>query len=731
MANNNRQVAFLFDEAGEMSNRRLGGKAMSLVTMTKLGMPVPAGFAVSTGICRAYLEHSRYPRRLQGQIERCLSILGRRSGMRFGDSQNPLLVSVRSGAPVSMPGMMDSILNLGITERSLGTLEYRYGKKFAHDTFDRFQASFKKVVGSTSDDPQEQLQLAFEAICQSWLNERAVQYRRAHDIPENLGTAMIVQSMVFGNLDCQSGTGVLFSRNVATGDREIYGEFLPEAQGEDVVGGSVTPLPISVFAKFHPQAFDCLVELARTLEQQEKDVIEIEFTVESGKLWTLQYRVAKRTPIAAARFAVQSVWEKRITKAEAITRLSDGEIEKVSRKEFDSQSVEQAKQGSRFFLEGLATSPGAAIGIVAFSSERAQQLVKEGKKAILFRAETNPDDFAGMLASSAIVTSNGGITCHAAVVARAMGKPVVVGVGEFPQALVEDEEVSVDGSRGVVSSGRITFGSGVHHKEVSIFLKWYDEHRPKGRVDFSSIEGLFSGNIVLNDFYLTEAMTKATAGTELESVAKSLRNKIHRESAEILSAYLLLAIAGELRHGWDSFNQWRSQEFELLETEFKLPRDKQTHCFRKEVQETVVRKLSEMDQKRQVRFLSLAATAFRSWSSGSYGGKAWAMIAEAVLGYLEGKLTHTVFVDRVFDLRHNGGHLFDKHPMFSDKTLEIMIRRNLDIKLKSETINELVSGWTGGLGSYSRFLTEGLSSEVAILWRNGLGKFWNEPKVIR
>ncbi|MDP2647735.1 MAG: pyruvate, phosphate dikinase, partial [Candidatus Yanofskybacteria bacterium] len=501
MPKSNRQVAFLFNEAGNLTAEMIGGKAMSLVTMAGMGMPVPPGFAVPTGVCRAYLEHARYPGRLEWHIKRCLGILEKQTGKRFGDPSNPLLVAVRSGAPVSMPGMMDTILNLGVTQESLTVLEKLGGRKFAEDTYSRFQSSFDKVVGSKVNDPREQLSLAFEAICQSWLNERAVRYRRAHNIPEDMGTAMIVQAMVFGNLDNRSGTGVLFSRNVATGDKELYGEFLPEAQGEDVVGGSVTPLPISFFAESYPEAFKELSDKLRILERQEKDVVEIEFTVESGKLWTLQYRKAKRTPVAAARFAVQSVWENRINKAEAVASLSDSEADKVRCLDFDPQALAKMKASACLLGCGLPASPGAAVGIAVFSSKQAEELAKKGQTVVLIRPETNPDDFAGMLVASAIVTEQGGVTSHAAVVARSLGKPAVVGL-EKSLDLKEGDLVSVDGTSGLVISGQIPFAIGGRHKETSIFLKWYDKSRPKGQWNVLAIDRDYSANTMLNNFYI-------------------------------------------------------------------------------------------------------------------------------------------------------------------------------------------------------------------------------------
>src|SRR3989344_5962068 len=731
MARKNRQVAFLFNEAANLTTERIGGKAKSLVTMAGMGMPVPPGFAVSTGVCRAYLEHARYPGRLEWHIRRCLSALEKQTGKRFGDPSNPLLVSVRSGAPVSMPGMMDTVLNLGITPEALPALEKLGGTMFAVDTHNRFRTSFGKVVGSKVDNPWEQLELAFEAICQSWLNDRAVDYRRVHNISEDMGTAMIVQAMVFGNLDHKSGTGVVFSRNVATGDPEIYGEFLPEAQGEDVVGGSVTPLPISFFAEMYPEAFKQLTDTLRILEAREKDVVEIEFTVEAGKLWTLQYRVAKRTPIAAARFAVQSVWGKQISKVQAIARVGEAEIDKIRCLEFDPRDIVHAKVCNAVLGSGLSASPGAAVGIAIFSSSRAKELAATGKTVVLIRPETHPDDFAGMLVAAAIVTEQGGTTSHAAVVARGLGKPAVVGVGKSLDVM-EGALVSVDGSRGLVISDEMPFVQGKHHKEVSIFLKWYEEARPKGNWDFAATQCQYSANVILNDFYLSDEMARLVQGTEWEREAKDLRNRVHHCAAEIFAAYLLLAISGELRHGWDTgFERegWKSPEFEVLHQKFGLLSLATSIDRRFDAQISVVEKLNSLDRKDKIEFLRLAVVAFNTWSGGSIGGPKWAVIAEAVQGYLEGTLNHSVFVDRVFDLRHNSGVLFNKHPMFSTLTVERSsgIQSQLDIKRRVNTIDSLVTGLAALAGGYSEFIRTGLSPYVSSLWQKGIGKYWQEP----
>ncbi|MDO8600054.1 MAG: pyruvate, phosphate dikinase [bacterium] len=738
----NRQVAFLFHEAGDATADLIGNKAMSLVTMTRFGMPVPPGFAITTGVCRAYLEHARYPKRLEWQIKRCIASLEKQTGKRFGDPSNPLLVSVRSGAPVSIPGMMDSILNLGMTEGSHPALKKFGGDRFVDDTVRRFRKSFTKVVGSdASDDPWEQLELAFEAVCQSWLNDRAVKYRRFYGIPEYLGTAMIVQAMVFGNLDEMSGSGVFFSRNVATGENHHYGEFHPRGQGEDVVGGSVTPLPITNFSKRHPEAFQELTQFAEALERHTNDVVEIEFTVERGKLWILQYRVAQRTPVAEARFAVQAVWEKRCMKQDAVDKIKVYDVEalRLCQATFDPRALQFAIEGKRVLAKGIPASPGSAVGIVAFTSEQAQEFAGQGKQVVLIRPETSPDDFPGMLVASAIVTSTGGATSHPAVVARGLGKPAVVGAGPIPSVssgllLSAGDTVSVDGSLGLLVLGSVPFTHRSDQKEISIFLKWLKELRPElygGRVDFSAVEREYSANIILNNFYLADAMASVAVGTDLEQESRALRARIHREAAEVFAAYLIVAVSGELRHGWEG-SRWRGAEFAVLQEKFSV---RDARSGRSEAQMSVVNRLRNADREMQQEFFRLAIPAFNTWLGGSIGGPRWAAIAKAGLQYLSGELNDTVFADRVFDLRHNGGRLFNKHRMLSE-TNEDMLQYQLDCKHRQKTIDLLVAGLEVVHYDYrdsyqydapkSFWESPNVSPEVAMLWQKGKGRLWDK-----
>ena len=735
-----RQVAFLFDEAGDATGKLIGGKATSLAAMTTLNMPVPPGFVVTTGVCRAYLEHARYPRRLGWHMKRCLSALEKATGKQFGNPVNPLLVSVRSGASVSMPGMMDTVLNLGANERMLPALARRGGQSFAEDTLRRFRAGFKKVVGSESDDPEEQLALALEAVSQSWLNARATEYRRTYGIPDDLGTAIVVQAMVFGNLDEASGTGVFFSRNVATGDPEPYGEFMPEAQGEDVVGGGSTPFPLAAFAARHPAPFGQLAAYAAVLERRLNAVVEIEFTVESGTLWTLQCRAAKRTAEAAARFAVQFFWENRLTThVEAVAQVSNEEASRLFRPSFDAdaESAAQAFGGVGILARGLPASPGAAVGTLVFSSEEALALVRTGRgPVVLYRPETSPEDFAGMCAACAIVTETGGITSHAAVVARGLGKPAVVGTGgasplQVLRGIRERRAVSVNGSSGIVMRGTVPFAANIgrRHKEVAIFLKWRKgvKPRPIARADFGKTAGRLSANTILADFYMTDALADSAKGTNLAEEASLLRERVHREAAEAFAAYLLIAVAGELRHAFEfGLRERMGGNLNMLLAKFGIVGFFEG-SHRIDAQQAVIDRLAKESSATHAEFLALAVPVFNAFGEKSnvYGGPRWAAIAETVHAYLAGEMEGTVFVDRVFDLRHNGGRLFDKHPMFSRLTSELSLPQQLSAKREATSLEGL---WQGVNHSFFGFAEVGRASpEVCALYERGRGILWGNP----
>jgi pyruvate, orthophosphate dikinase len=487
----------------------LGGKGAGLAEMTTIGIPVPPGFTIASNLCLHYLESHQFPKRLQAQVENALQRLETATSKHLGDRENPLLVSVRSGAAVSMPGMMETILNLGLNDKTVGGLAGQSGnEQFAWDSYRRFVQMYgsvvfdlpkkpfelileehkqrsrverdidlsvkemQQIVGRFKDlirtqagkefptEPLDQLWGAIAAVFESWNTRRAIDYRKLHDIPDSMGTAVNIVAMVFGNLGEDSGTGVTFSRDPSTGEQRLYGEYLLNAQGEDVVSGSRTPLPIGTMREGLPHAYQELERVARTLERHFRDVQDMEFTIERGKLYMLQTRRAQRSGHAAVRIACDMVDEGLITEQEAVARIPPNDLNQLLHPTIDPHSRLD------LLTTGLPASPGAACGTVVFDADRAERLGKSGHSVILVRRETSPEDFHGMITAKAILTARGGMTSHAAVVARGMGKPCVAGA----QALIVDEKesrfsvngrsikegdwITVDGSSGKVYAGQ-------------------------------------------------------------------------------------------------------------------------------------------------------------------------------------------------------------------------------------------------------------------------------------
>jgi pyruvate, orthophosphate dikinase len=501
----------------------LGGKGAGLHEMTRIGVPVPPGFTITTDVCRYYYAHRRqYPKGFESEVDAALAGLEKRSGRRFGDAENPLLVSVRSGARESMPGMMDTVLNLGLNDQTVqGLIQRTQNPRFAYDSFRRFVQMYTGVVLGLKpkdrneedpfaaildakkkrrgvrfdteltaedlkqvvvafkaeikgrlgkefpEDPRDQLWGAIGAVFGSWNNDRAIAYREHYHIPHQWGTAVNVQTMVFGNLGEKCATGVAFTRNPATGEREFYGEFLVNAQGEDVVAGVRTPRPIAELKTVMPRAYTELEKVARILEKHYRDMQDIEFTVEDNKLWMLQTRAGKRTGFAAVRIAVDMVEERIINKNEALLRIEPDHLNQLLRPIFDNQDKEQAASQGRVLARGLPAGPGAATGRIVFHAEEAVEWKKKGERVVLCRIETSPDDIRGMEAAQGILTARGGMTSHAALVARQMGKVCVAGcealqidysggtmhVGDT--TLKQGDWISVDGSTGEVILGEI------------------------------------------------------------------------------------------------------------------------------------------------------------------------------------------------------------------------------------------------------------------------------------
>ena len=461
------------DGTARATSADVGGKAASLDRLASLGLTVPPAFALPIPLCAEFRRvGGRLPQDAATALRDGMTRIEEATGKRFGDSSAPLLVSVRSGAAVSMPGMMDTVLNVGMTaqvEAALGRITE--DPRFASDTGRRFREQFERVVGRTpSEDPWEELSAAAEAVFASWESDRAVQYRTHHGIPHEGGTAVTVQAMVFGNLDDASGSGVLFSRNPLTGSAEPYGEWIPRGQGEDVVSGRVDAHPLAELATSLPDVHAELLAAAALLERQTTEVQDIEFTVESGRLFLLQTRTAKRSPDAAARFSVSMCREGVISRDEALRRITDAEVATLLRPRIEPN----ARRAAVVLKRGEPASPGVGSGRVATSSEMVEALADEDVAAVLVRPTTDPEDTAGMLLATAVVTEVGGATSHAAVVSRELGTPCVVGVGTGTLAALCGRDVTVDGATGEVFDGVVPLAPSTEHDhpDLAVLADW-------------------------------------------------------------------------------------------------------------------------------------------------------------------------------------------------------------------------------------------------------------------
>ncbi|HMQ68953.1 MAG TPA: pyruvate, phosphate dikinase [Ignavibacteria bacterium] len=541
----------------------LGGKGANLAEMTNINLPVPPGFTITTEVCNYYYANNKkYPKELKKEVEAALKKVEKDMGCKFGDEKNPLLLSVRSGARASMPGMMDTVLNLGLNEKSVqGLIKKSGNERFVYDSYRRFvqmygdvvmdlkpkdkhqvdpfeeiierkkkarkitndiefdvndlkelieefKAEIKKDTGKNfPDDPMEQLWGAIGAVFRSWMNDRAEVYRALNNIPVEWGTAVNIQSMVFGNLGETSGTGVAFTRNPSNGDNKFYGEYLMNAQGEDVVAGTRTPLPISDLSKAKPKIYKQLEQVRKNLEKHYRDMLDVEFTIQEEKLYMLQCRVGKRTGYASVKIAVDMVKEKLITEKEAVMRVDPEQLNQLLRPIFSTSEKEEAVRDGRLLATGLNAGPGAASGKVYFNSFDAVNANARGEKVILVRIETSPEDIRGMSASEGILTSRGGMTSHAALVARQMGKVCVAGCGSLDidyllktlkvkgkqQVIHEGDFISIDGSTGEVIAGKlqakpseilqVLIDKTLSPKKskpyyyYSTFMKWVDKYR--------------------------------------------------------------------------------------------------------------------------------------------------------------------------------------------------------------------------------------------------------------
>jgi len=608
----------------------LGGKGANLAEMTRLGVPVPPGFTVTTEACNAYLKAGgKFPEGLWEQMMAAMAEVEKLAGKKFGSPENPLLVSCRSGAKFSMPGMMDTVLNIGLNdETAQAMIRLTNNPRFVYDAYRRLVQMFGSVVlgipdeafeevldefkrerGAKADtdlnaddlkelteafkkvvrkhkgfdfpsDPYEQLRLATEAVFKSWNGKRAVDYRRATGIPDDLGTAVNIVTMVFGNMGWDSGTGVAFTRDPSTGEKKLYGEYLLNAQGEDVVAGIRNTEKIENLAKQLPEAYKQFLEICEKLERHYRDMQDVEFTIERGRLWMLQTRNGKRTARAAVKIAVDMVNEGLITKEEAVLRVSPEQVDTLLHPQFDPKVIQEAKKAGRLFATGVNASPGAAVGQVYFDADTAERMAKEHKQnVIMVRPFTKPDDVHGMLAAKGILTSEGGATSHAAVVARQFGVPCVVGASsiqiDLDKRLMtangvvvrEGEWISLDGGTGEVFLGQLpmTAPSLEEQKDLMTLLDWADEicARPgirKGPEGFPTT-GL---QVWANADYPKDARRARAYGAKGIGLCRTEHMFFEQERLPIVQRMILAKTSEERKQALDELLPFQRSDFEGL-----------------------------------------------------------------------------------------------------------------------------------------------------------------------
>lgn len=627
---------YLFDEIEAVEARvgknwdavraLLGGKGAGLFDMTRAGVPVPPGFTVTTEACNEYQKSGQFPPGMWEQMLEALQKVEAKTGKRFGDASNPLLVSCRSGAKFSMPGMMDTVLNIGLTDRTAeGLLALTGDRRFVYDAYRRLVEMFGSVVlgipdeafeeplkeykekkGYKSDtdmtaedwkaitetfkavvrqhkgfdfpqDPFEQLRLATEAVFKSWNGKRAVDYRRATGIPDDLGTAVNIVTMIFGNMGWDSGTGVAFTRDPSTGEKRLFGEYLLNAQGEDVVAGIRNTDPIEKMRETMPEVYVQFLDIVTKLERHYRDMQDVEFTIERGKLWMLQTRSGKRTAKAAVKIAVDMANEGLITREEAVMRISPEQVDTLLHPQFDEKAKAQAAKEGKLYAKGVNASPGAAVGRVYFDADTAEKMGKEEKQdVIMVRPFTKPDDVHGMLASKGILTSEGGATSHAAVVARQFGIPCVVGASaikidlENRQMMVngvtvkEGEWISVDGTTGEVFLGQIPtiYPTLEEQKELLTLLEWADEicARPGLRPGWPD-KGL---EVWANADYPKDARRARAYGAKGIGLCRTEHMFFEPERLPIVQRMILANSAEERKKALDELLPYQRSDFEGL-----------------------------------------------------------------------------------------------------------------------------------------------------------------------
>ncbi|MBP6348031.1 MAG: hypothetical protein KA392_00680 [Candidatus Obscuribacter sp.] len=739
------QLVFAFDQGheGSFDADLRGGKGLGLSNMKRLGKPVPGGATVLTSVSRHFERTGRLPGRLALEIVDVIASMEEETGSGFGDIEKPLLISVRSGAPVSIAGTMDTVLNVGLTRQCIPALARRAGERFAWDCYRRyltmfavtvlgverqvFEAPLKAVMHQAGvardsdlsvsdlqmlcsefeivfgrhcgmrlpDDPYEQLALAIVTVLESWQSERACALRLAEGIAPWLGTAVNLQVMVFGNKGEDSGTGVVFSANPITGEDGIYGEFLSNAQGEDVVSGTRNADSVQLLQQTMPRVYDQLVSHAASLSESYREMVEIEFTIESGVLYLLQVRKAKRAKQAAINFAVNQVkkglWIEEDGLMSIGSMLDEGDSSALGCARFKPDCLSAVM--SLCYMTGIPASPGVVSGHLYFTLESALAAIERDEDVILARMDTYPSDLPVMLKSKGIITACGGATSHAALVARGRQIPAIVACG-FTIAdntltadlyenglkqeggsitLIEGELVSIDGGAGLVLPGLVEIEVTEASQNVNLVRKWYSETELRlsaSFLDASLANEKWDINQWHNDFYLLNSMAASSTGNDFHVQVVAKQTEVEFQLAQILTCYLTIAVYSELNHLPRYAKEVGRPGCALLELgeldNSMLVLDK-------------MRRLAQQDWSYQVEFFRLASRGFLdNGGSSGFCGRPWSLIAAAPAQYLAGELPASIYIDHVFDLKHNGGRLFDKSGMVAIN--EHLLRHQLEIK---------------------------------------------------
>ena len=679
------------------SSYSLGGKGHGIARLMALGLPTPPAIVISTTLARSMADTGKLPERFLPQLWREMKALEVRTGKGFGDPANPLLVSVRSGAMVSMPGMMDTILNVGLTTKVAERFAQSYGEEFVTDCRRHlWDALDVRLLCS----PVEQLTSAINLVLQSWNSSRAKAYRREHRIADNLGTAITIQQMVFGNRTGvgESGTGVAMSHNPDTAEPVLFGNYLRQAQGHDLVSGEITPEAISTLEEREPEL---MAELKRALEVLQREVsgpVEVEFTIENGVLYLLQFRREKLSPEATIVHLVQEKHAGRMNRDEVMAAVPESVLATVASGAVlavDPRTMPEAK----LLGTGTGVTMSAATGYFATDAASAKLWQSRGKRYILVREYTTPDDFELMLGSSGIITLEGGSTCHAAVVARHQGIPAVIGIGQAAYDLLMTESrkdfgvlnycVTIDPARGDIWSGKLPLIATTHRKEVELFLRWKSMNRPVISPDLCC--KAFPTNQALNDFYLGEAMLVECTDEALSAKIRTLHTELTKTTAAVFSTYLPLAVASEVTYANHAGHAVRDGGlFVELQKRFALEHRDQWRGF--EAPE-IVSQLMQCSRGEVAEFFATCETIFSAsgWT-GTVGGHAWAMIAAVGKQYWQGDIPAAIFVDRVFNLQHNTGPVFNKHRMVCDSYDSHELQYQLDLKRKQMTVQRKFEG---------------------------------------